>query len=152
MYSGGPKAAVWSGVLATFVASAAGYWFPAVGLPPLDLPALNGALVVSEEASISFAWTVGALEMFGGGIVMALMYAFWVQMHLPGPGWLRGMIWGGVLSVVVGLTVFPLLYGGGMFGIAWDGRTAVSVIAWHLLWGGVLGVAYHKSWEHAAGR
>ncbi len=136
--------------MATFVAAAAGYWFPAVGLPALDFPAMNGALIVSEEISMAFAWSVGMIEVFGGGVVMAVLYAFWVQMHLPGPGWLRGMIWGGVLGVVVGLTVFPLLYGGGMFGIDWDGRTAVGVIAWHLLWGGVLGVAYHKRWRHDA--
>jgi len=148
MHSGGVKSAVWSGLLATFVATAAGYWFPAVALPALDLPALNGALMVSEETSITFSWTVGAIELFGGGVVMALLYAFWVQMHLPGAGWVRGMIWGGVLAVVVGLTVFPLLYEGGLFGSAWDGRTAVSVFVWHLIWGGVLGVAYHKRWTH----
>jgi len=146
VHAGGVKSAVWCGLLSTFVAVVAGYWFPAVGLPALDLPALNGALVVSEEASITFAWSIGALQLFGGGVVMALLYAFWVQMNLPGPGWLRGMIWGGVLAVVVGLTVFPLLYRGGPFGIDWDGRTAVAVIAWHLVWGGVLGVAYHKRW------
>ena len=146
MHAGSVKSAVWSGLLATFVAFAAGYWFPAIGLPALDLATLNGALMVSQEASVSFAWSVGALQLYAGGVVMALLYAFWVQMNLPGPGWLRGMIWGGVLAVVVGLTVFPLLYGGGLFGIDWDGRTAVAVIAWHLIWGGVLGVAYHKRW------
>lgn len=146
MHAGGVRSAVWSGVLSTFVATAAGYWFPAVGLPALDLPALNGALVVPEQSSATFAWSIGALQLFGGGIVMALLYAFWVQMNLPGPGWMRGMIWGGVLALVVGMTVFPLLYEGGFFGIDWDGRTAVAVIAWHLLWGGVLGVAYHKRW------
>jgi hypothetical protein len=148
MHAGDVRTAVWSGVLATFVAMAAGFWFPAIALPVLDFPALNGALIVSDEVSFTFLWTVGAVEVFGGGIVMALLYAFWVQMHLPGPGWFRGVIWGGVSAVVVGLTVFPLLYKGGLFGAAWDGRMVVAVIAWHLIWGSVLGVAYHKRWVH----
>ena len=147
MHAGGVRAAVWSGLLATFVAGISGYWFPAIGLPRLDLAGLSGALLVPESASESFLWAVGVLQLLGGGVVMTLLYAFWVQEHLPGSGWLRGMIWGGVLAVVVGLTAFPLLFEGGPFGTAWDGRTAVSLTAWHLIWGLVLGVAYHKRWE-----
>jgi len=147
MHSGNLKAAVWSGVLATFVATVAGYWFVAIGLPRLDLATLNGALLVPGGASITFVWTVGAVQLFGGGIVMAIFYAYYVQMHLPGPGWMRGMIWGAVLGVVVGLTVVPLLYGGGPFGSDWDGRTVVAVVVWHLLWGNVLGIAFHKDWD-----
>lgn len=147
MHAGGVRAAVWSGILATFIAAVAGYWFTSLGLPRLDFAGLNGALVVSDSASESFLWTVGAIQLFAGGVVMALLYCFWVQMHLPGPGWLRGMIWGAVLALVVGLAVFPLLYQGGPFGTSGDGRTAVSLVAWHLIWGMVLGIAYHKRWE-----
>lgn len=148
MHAGGVRSAVGSGVLATFVATVAGYWFPAVALPQLDLILLNGGVVVPEQASIAFLWTVGAIQLFGGGIVMALLYGFYVQMHLPGPGWLRGMIWGGVLGVVVGLTVVPLLYEGGVFGSGGGGLAAVALAVWHLIWGCVLGISYHKRWEH----
>ena len=147
MHAGGIKAAIGSGLLATFVATASGYWFPAFGLPQLDLIGLNGAIVVPGEASLGFLWVVGFVQLFGGGIVMAILYGFYVQMYLPGPGWLRGMIWGGALGIVVGLTVTPLLYGGGIFGSDWDGRTAVALMLWHLLWGCILGIAYHKDWS-----
>jgi len=147
MHAGGVKAAIASGLLATFVATASGYWFSAVGLQRLDLVGLNGAVVVPEDASLGFLWMVGAVQLFGGGIVMAILYGFYVQMYLPGPGWFRGMLWGGTLGIVVGLTVVPLLYEGGIFGRDWDGRTAVALIVWHLLWGCVLGISYHKDWE-----
>ena len=147
MHAGDLRAAIGSGVLATFVATIAGYWFPAVGLSRLDLATLNGDLLVPSGGSVGLVWTVGTLQLFGGGVVMAILYAFWVQMHLPGPGWLRGLLWGGVLAVVVGLTVVPLLYEGGPFGSGWDGRTVVAIIAWHLLWGCILGIAYHKRWD-----
>ena len=147
MHSGSLRAAIWSGVLATFVATVAGYWFESIGLPRLDFATWNGALLVPSDASITFAWSVGALQLFGGGVVMAIIYGFYVQMYLPGPGWVRGMIWGAVLAVLVGLTVVPLLYGGGPFGSDWDGRTVVAIIAWHLLWGNVLGIAFHKDWN-----
>ena len=144
MEPGEVRAAVWGGLLATFVATVAGYWFPAIGLPSLDFASLNGNLLVPTDASIDLIWTMGLLQLFGGGVVVSLLYGLYVQRHLPGPGWLRGMIWGGVLCLVVGLTVLPLLHGAGIFGSAWDGRTALSLIAWYLLWGCVLGIAYHK--------
>ena len=146
MHSGSLKAAIWSGILATFVATVTGYWFEVIGLPRLDFATWNGALLVPNDASITFMWSVGVLQLFGGGVVMAILYGFYVQMYLPGPGWVRGMIWGAVLAVLVGLTVVPLLYGGGPFGSDWDGRTVVAIIVWHLLWGNVLGIAFHKDW------
>lgn len=138
------RAALGSSLLATFVALVSGYWFPALQLPLVDLASWNGQLLLPREASASFLWTVGTVQLFGGGAVMALLYAYYVEMHLPGAGWARGAIWGVVLSLVVGMAVVPLLYGGGIFGSEWDGRMPVALIVWHLLWGVVLGIAYHK--------
>lgn len=135
--------------MATFVAAVAGYWFESIGLPRLDFAVWNGSLLAPSDASITFVWSVGMLQLFAGGIVMAIVYGYYVQMYLPGPGWMRGMMWGAVLAVLVGLTVVPLLYGGGPFGSDWDSRTVVAIIAWHLLWGIVLGIAFHKNWNPA---
>lgn len=144
MQPGEVRAAVWGGLMATFVAAVAGAWFPSIRLPRIDFASLNGPLLVPVEASMSFTWTVGLLQLFAGGVLLALVYAFYVQQHLPGPGWLRGMIWGAVLCVVAGLTQLPLLYGGGVFGSAWNGVMPLALVVWFLLWGAVLGVAYHK--------
>ncbi len=147
MQAGEVRAAVWGGLLATFVAVVAGTWFPSLNLPRIDLATLNGSILAPEGASVSFAWTVGLLQMFGSGVVMALLYALYIQALLPGPGWARGMIWGGVLCLVSGLTLFPLIYGGGVFGSEWDSVFPLALAVWHLLWGTVLGIAYHTPRE-----
>jgi hypothetical protein len=147
MKAGEVRAAVWGGLLATFVAVVAGTWFPSLSLPRVDLATLNGNILAPEGASLSFAWTVGLLQLFAGGVVMALLYAFFIQALLPGPGWSRGMIWGGVLCLVSGLTLFPLIYGGGVFGSEWDSAYPLALAVWYLLWGAVLGVAYHMPRE-----
>ena len=147
MKVGEVRAAVWGGLLATFVAVVAGTWLPGLSLPRVDLASLNGDFLVPEEASVSFAWSVGLLQLFAGGVVMALLYALYIQALLPGPGWARGMTWGGVLCLVSGLTLFPLIYGGGVFGSNWDSAYPLALAVWYLLWGTVLGIAYHKPRE-----
>lgn len=148
MKAGQVRAAVWGGLLATFVAVVAGTWFPSLGLPRVNLVTLNGNILAPEGSSVSFAWTVGLLQLFAGGVVVALLYALYIQAILPGPGWARGMIWGGVLCLVSGLTLFPLIYGGGVFGSGWDSAYPLSLVAWYLLWGTVLGIAYHTPREN----
>ena len=147
MKAGEVRAAVWAGLLATYVAMVAGTWFPGLSLPRVDLASLNGNILAPEGASASFAWTVGLMQLGAGGVVMALLYAFYIQALLPGPGWARGMIWGGVLCLVSGLTLFPLIYGGGVFGSGWASGYPLALAVWYLLWGAVLGIAYHKPRE-----
>ena len=94
MKPGEVRAAVWAGLLATFVASVAGTWFPGLGLQRVDLAALSGNILAPEGASAAFTWTVGLVQLFAGGVVMSLLYVVYVEAHLPGPGWARGLIWG----------------------------------------------------------
>ena len=129
------------GILATFVAMSAGYWLPAIDLPRLDFATLNGNLVVPESSSASFSWTIGLLQTFGFGALLAHVYGLYVEPHLPGPAWMRASLWGLVLAVVSGLTVFPLLYGVGIFGADRDGAMPVALVLWYLLWGLVLGLS-----------
>ena len=147
MKPGEVRAAVWAGLLATFVAFVAGTWFPGLSLPRIDLASLNGDFLAPQGASAAFTWTAGLLQLFAGGVVMALLYARYIQAILPGPGWARGMIWGGVLCLVSGLTLFPLIYGGGVFGGTWHSVYPLALAVWYLLWGAVLGSAYHTPRE-----
>jgi hypothetical protein len=148
MKAGEVRAAVWAGLLATFVAVVAGAWFPGLSLPRVDMASLNGDFLAPEGASASFAWTVGLLQLFAGGVVVALLYALYIQALLPGPGWFRGMLWGAVLCLVSGLTLFPLIYGGGVFGAEWDSVYPLALTVWYLLWGAVVGIAYHMPRAH----
>ena len=134
------RRAWYSGVLATFCALTAGYAMPGLGLPRIDLAILTGNLLVPESASATFSWAVGILHALGFGGVLGLAYESGVQRFLPGRGWLRGAIWGVVFGAVTGLTVVPILFGGGLYGLDWDTAMPVSWIGFHLLWGIALGI------------
>lgn len=133
------RSAATAGVIATFVSLTAGYWIPAVGLIRLDFASLNGNLLVPDTTAVSFAWTVGLVHTCALGAILAVVYSAWVRQRLPGSAWLRGAIWGAVVGVVSGLTIFPLLYGAGAFGLAWDPAAPIALAIWHLVWGLTLG-------------
>lgn len=141
------SARVWvrAGLLATFAATSAGYWMPALALPRLDFASLNGNLIAPESSGASFAWSVGLLDTFALGIVAALVYGRYLRPRLPGSGPIRGLIWGLVLCAVAGLTAFPLLFGGGVFGLRWDGAMPIALVAWYAIWGLALGLADEAS-------
>lgn len=129
------------GTVATFVALTIGYWLPGIGLPRLDFPLLNGNLLVPDTTAVSFAWTVGLAQTLGIGVLLGLMYGEWARERLPGGPATKGAIWGLVVGCVAGFTVFPLLYGGGLFGSRWDTGTPMALVAWFLAWGATLGLA-----------
>jgi len=137
------RRAGFAGLVATFVATTLGYWLPGLGLLRLDFPILNGNLIVPDTTAVSFAWLVGAAQTAGLGALLAGIYAGWLRDRLPGRPWLRGTIWGALLGVVSGLTVFPLLYGAGVFGLAWDPVAPVSLAVWYGSWGAALGAQEH---------
>jgi len=130
-----------AGAVATFVALSVGYWLPAIGLPRLDFPALNGNLLVPESSGAAFAWTIGLLDTFALGMLAAVVYARWLRSRLPGHGVTRATIWSLVLMVISGLAAFPLLFGAGAFGVAWGAMTPIALVLWHLAWGVTLGIA-----------
>jgi len=130
-----------AGALATFAACSVGYWLPALALPRLDFAGMNGNLIVPEQSGVSFAWTVGLLDTFALGMIAAIVYGNFVRRHLPGSGPVRGLIWGLTLCSITGLTAFPLLFGGGVFGLRWDPATPIALILCHVVWGVTLGLS-----------
>lgn len=128
------------GLVATFVALTVGFWLPGLGLPRLDYPLLNGNLLVPESTSVSFGWLLGLAHTLGLGALLAVVYSVWVRDRLPGAAWLRGLIWGALVVAVGGLTVFPLLYGAGVFARNWHPTAGITLVIWHLSWGLALGV------------
>ncbi len=121
-----------AGLVATFVALTVGYWLPGIGLLRLDFPALNGNLIVPASTASAGVWLIGAGQTFGIGTLLAVVYARWIRSRLPGRGPTRGLVWGALVGVVAGLTVFPLVYGGGVFGIAWEAQAPLAMALWFL--------------------
>lgn len=135
------RPALVAGAAAVFVAQSVAYWLPALGLPRLDMALLNGNLIAPESTGVDFAWSIGALHTFGVGGFLGYVHQRWVRRWLPGGPVTAGLLWGVVVGLVSGLAVFPLLYGGGLFGSDWDPSMPVTVACWYLVWGGVLGLA-----------
>lgn len=127
-------------IVAAASALTVGYWLPAMGLPRLDLALLNGNLLVPETTSAAFGWTVGLAHIFVVSALAAEIHRRWVDRRLPGGPATRGALWGLVLAMFSGLTLFPLLYGGGVFGLDWDAGFPVTLALWFLTWGAVLGL------------
>lgn len=129
-----------AGVAATLAGLTTAYWAPMLALPRIDLALRAGNLLVPEATPVSFAWTVGLGHTLVMGGFLAAIYQRWLVERLPGGPATRGALWGLVAATFAGLTVFPLLFGGGAFGIRWDQATPVTLMACGLVWGTTLGL------------
>ncbi len=133
-----------AGATATFVAQSVAYWLPALGLPRLDMPLLNGNVIAPESTALAFSWSVGALHTLGVGALLGYAHERWVRTWLPGGPVGEGVLWGLVVGLVSGLAVFPLLYGGGLFGSDWSPSMPATLACWYLAWGGTLGLGVQR--------
>jgi hypothetical protein len=92
--------AIIAGLVATLVMTAVGLWVaPMMGMPPMN-PAemLAGAM----GGSILLGW-IGHLMI---GVILAIGYAI-VAPSLPGPGWLRGALYGIAPWLLAQVVVIP---------------------------------------------
>jgi len=72
-----------------------GYWMEGVfGLPKIDLRDLGG---IYEGGTGANAWWTGVLANFAESVLIAVGFAALVYSRLPGPGWVRGVIFGALL-------------------------------------------------------
>lgn len=77
------------------------------------------------------------------GLLLALVYAWWVEPTLSGPGWRKGMLFA-LVPWVLSLVVFLPLMGGGFLGLA-IGAGPLPIIGnliVHVVYGAVLGSVY----------
>ena len=71
-----------AGAIATQMATIVGYFLPGIGLPSLNWPAVNGALVL-PAASSGAQFAAGAFVHTVDGIVFALLFAVLARGRLP---------------------------------------------------------------------
>lgn len=127
---------------------------PALGLSRFDYPYLLGQLEYPEgKLSIILGWLLFLL----GGVLCAFCYAYYLHDRLPGPGWLQGLVFGGIAAFLVSsLVVFPLmglyplvrerkLSAPGFFALGLSGWNAVFTnFLGHCLYGLLLGRIYRR--------
>jgi hypothetical protein len=77
-----------------------------------------------------------------GGLLWAIIYT-WVEPHLPGRPWQRGVMFAMLPALVSLVVVLPLL-GGGLFGLALGAGPLPTIgnLLLHAVYGAILGIVY----------
>ena len=110
--------------------------------PPLIRLATRGATRYFDGDLFSFTVALTAV-LFVGGIVWAILYGYLADPVLPGPSWVRGLVFSAVPLLFSLLVLLPVL-GGGFFGLLLrDGwLPAAGEILRNALFGLGLGTSY----------
>ncbi len=134
--------AVAGGLVATAVMTVLMLMAPAMGLPPMNIGAMLGSVM---GGSLLLGW----MAHFVIGTVLAIIYATLFVTRLPGPGFVRGALYGLVPWIVAQLVVMPMM-GAGLFGGSFG--AGFGSLMGHLIYGAVLGGIYGTSEAQAATR
>jgi len=158
------RAAV-AGFFATFIMTVTGLWQSGVGLPRMDVGAMlmagiNGPMEEGAEPMYGIAW--GQAAHFLNGVILAFIYAMWLYDRLPGPGVVKGAIYGVITTLIAGLAVVPIVTAaaGQPAGVLFANTEnavmrIIGALVTHLAYGVALGVGYrhaHSSSENRAGQ
>jgi uncharacterized membrane protein YagU involved in acid resistance len=133
------KRAVAGGLVATAVMTVLMLMAPVMGLPPMNIGAMLGSMM---GGSLFLGW----MAHFAIGTVLAIVYAAIFATRLPGPGFLRGALYGLVPWIMAQLVVMPMM-GAGAFGGSFG--AGFGSLMGHLVYGAVLGGIYGTD-PHAA--
>lgn len=167
------RAAAIAGVVAGQIATILGYFCNAVGLPQLNWPAVNGALVL-PGGSPGAQWFAGAFVHTADTVVFALLFAIlmWRLIPLPNSSFGnvgKGVIYSVILAILSAGVLVPYVYYQKVgldpfsFGIpfplpqpssaaakaavytdiAW--KLPFAILVWHLVYGFFLGALYDPS-------
>jgi hypothetical protein len=134
-----------AGLIATIVITLAMIAIQSAGVAPgFNLIALIKAAAAGDDTM--FAWIVH----FGIGIVLwgGLFAAF--SPHLPGPHWVRGLIFGTLIWLAMMLAFLPAA-GLPMFALGSGAAVPMTALGLCLLFGLVLGEAYHLLLQYFPG-
>ena len=83
-----PIRALKAGILGTVIMTIVMYSLPLIGLPSMDIMAALGSVFPFKTSP----YILGALIHLVNGISLALIYVLFFHFWLPGPYWLRGML------------------------------------------------------------
>src|SRR5260370_24417918 len=97
-------AAILAGIVATHMATIIGFWLPAVGLPKLDWPSVNGGVYTPYGSAIQ-QFVSGSVFHYTDGVVFAVVFALTLHHLLPSRNTelgnlAKGLFVGTVLAVI----------------------------------------------------
>lgn len=118
---------------------------PLMGVPPMSIPAMLGGMFGLN--SVAFGWVAHLMI----GLGLGLIYAYWVQPHLGGAGWVRGLVYSLLPWLVMMVIVAPMLplvdpmvaaHPVGLFFADMGIMATMGTLIAHLVYGTVLGAVY----------
>jgi len=127
--------AVLAGMIGTVVMTAVGLWMaPLMGMPPMN-PAVM--LAGAMGGNLALGW----MAHFMIGITLAAGYAL-VGSALPGPGFVRGALYGIAPFLMAQILVMPMM---GMPLFSGSAAMAMGSLLGHLIYGGFVGGVYGEA-------
>lgn len=126
-----------SGLLATFVMMLIGFWQAGIGLNAIDMGVMLAGSMTATHPELPYGLWVGNVAHFGVGVLLAFIYAAFLQASMPG-GWLvRGVSYAIVVELVATVIVLPLVTRTGVFFLNTDepGMMMISTFVPHLFYG-----------------
>jgi uncharacterized membrane protein YagU involved in acid resistance len=105
---------------------------PMMGMPPMNIGEMLGSMLGGVVA-------LGWAAHFMIGVVLAVIYAAGFAHRLPGPGPVRGALYGVAPWLMAQLVVMPMM-GAGLF--SGSALVAAGSLMGHLVYGAVLGAVY----------
>jgi uncharacterized membrane protein YagU involved in acid resistance len=140
MYTLRAGKAIFAGLAATVAMTALMLMAPAMGLPPMNIGAMLGSVMGGGAA-------IGWIAHFMVGAILALAFAALFAQRLPGPSFIRGMLYGVLPWLAAQILVMPMM-GAGFFG--GSAAAALGSLMGHLVYGAVLGAVYGAHGREAA--
>ncbi len=141
--------ALLAGAVATQMATVFGIWFTGFGLPQLNWPTANGALII-PKASVGAQYFAGELSHFTDGIVFALLFALLFHPFIPvrntiGGNLLKSFAYGTVLALISAAWWVPALlvpHHAGFLSTGLGWKLTFGIFLWHWIYGYFLGTVY----------
>jgi hypothetical protein len=138
-----------AGVVATQLATVFGIWFTGFGLPSLNWPVANGALII-KNASPGAQYFAGELSHFTDGVVFALLFALLFHPFVPvrntmAGNLVKGLAYGTVLALISAAWWVPTLlapHHAGFLSTSLGWKLTFGIFLWHWIYGYFLGTVY----------
>lgn len=115
---------------------------PMMGMPPMNIGEMLGSMM---GGVVALGWAAHLMI----GVVLAVVYAAVFARRLPGPGPVRGALYGVAPWLMAQLVVMPMM-GAGLF--SGSAMVAAGSLMGHLVYGAVLGAVYGHAAAAPVGR
>lgn len=131
--------AVAAGILATYGLLTTALWAPRYGLPRIDFSRGMADLYWADSFDGKGPYWAAYAAIYVNGVIFALVYATEIGALLPGPGVLRGIIWGMALFLGAEFVFVPIFLKGGFFSMKVHPMAWATSLIVHGVWGAIVG-------------